>query len=58
MITTSIEAFNAKKPEPNNLKNSLQQGSSLVLGGAKREPMETINQLYFDRKEIVKSSLP
>lgn len=55
MVTTNGVSFTPKeaarvraKPEP----------SSGVKFGDRSEPMETINQLYYNQKEITKASLP
>lgn len=56
MVTTSNASFTPKQ----QLTDSKPSGD-LALGihlGDKSEPMQTINQLYFDRKQPSKNSLP
>ena len=48
-VTTNNTDYVKKISTPNEIKNSLQQSSSLVLGD-KSENMQTINQIYFDEK--------
>lgn len=48
-ITTNTADYVKKTPTSNEIKNSLQQSSSLVLGD-KSEDMKTMNQVYFDEK--------
>ena len=48
-VTTNTMDYVKKDLTANEIKNSLQQSSSLVLGD-KPEDMKTMNQLYYDEK--------
>jgi hypothetical protein len=53
-VTTNNMDFVKKVQNENEVKNSFQQTSSLVLG-EKPEAMTTINQQFFDSKPLLKN---
>jgi hypothetical protein len=57
MLTTHDAEYTRKEGEVTQNKTPLQQSSSLVLGD-KGQTMETMNQLYYNEKPIVKNELP
>jgi hypothetical protein len=56
MVTTSNASFTPKQQHPDG-KPSGEPTLGIHLGD-KSEPMQTMNQLYFDRKQPSKNSLP
>lgn len=50
MITTNECDYKQKNIPVNQIKSSLQQTSALVLGTNNSQPMETMNQIYFNTK--------
>mgnify|MGYP006872388764 CR=1 FL=1 len=54
MVTTNTADYTKKELAQNYVKSTLQQSSNLVLGD-KSQSMETMNQLYYGEKPIVKN---
>lgn len=54
MVTTNTSDYTKKELSHNNIKSTLQQSSNLVLGD-KSQSMETMNQLYYVEKPIVRN---
>jgi hypothetical protein len=56
MVTTNNTSFTPKQLEAEIWKN--KEPTLGIMLGDKSEPMETINQQYYNRKEISQNSLP
>ena len=53
-VTTNASDYVKKEQVPNEIKASVQQKSSVVLGD-NGESMKTVNQGYYDAKQITKN---
>ncbi len=56
MVTINNTSFTPKNLEPESKKN--KEPALGIMLGDKSQPMETINQLYYNKKEITKNALP
>lgn len=56
-VSTNTADYVPKEPVQNEIKASVQQKSSVVLG-ENGDGMQTVNQGYYDVKKITKNELP